>query len=455
MQTTVDTETRGSDKNLYTFRTTASVTSFAGFLKVYQGDDDEDKDEAKFPPFLAELKPSTSSFLKSLKTEQKFTEPPPRYTEASLIKELETNGIGRPSTYASIINTILKRLYVSRDKGKLIPSELGFKVSEFLMKSLPDLFQTGFTAEMETKLDKVEEGKLQWTQMLQDFYKDFSVWIKKAKHADSPEQDKPKILVALLDQITEWEEPRKVGKRIYNDKKFFASVRDKFNEGAHMTANQWQALLNIAAKYKDKIPSLMKDASEYGFAAELDGAMQKSSDNAERIKNSTASGDDVSKYEKLFALFDKVKWDAPRKSGARSYDDGKFFESLKAQALSGKILSEKQVAALGKIAGRYKEQIENFAELAPHLGINPDDAGNSGLGDNASGTPANPRAVELITELSGFDKWDEPVSKGRRTFDDKAFFESLKKQHESGRTLSDKQMAALGKLHSKYFKPKE
>lgn len=455
-QTTVDTDTLGSDNRLYTFRTTASVTSFPGFLKVYQGEEEEGKDESKCPPFLAELKPSNISFLKALKTEQKFTEPPPRYSEATLIKELETNGIGRPSTYATIINTILKRLYVSREKGKLIPSELGFKVSDFLMKSLPDLFQTGFTAEMETRLDKVEEGNLQWTQMLKDFYKDFDVWIKQAKHADSPEQEKPKMLVTLLDQITDWEEPRKVGKRVYNDKKFFTSVRDKFNEGAHMTANQWQALLNLAAKYKDKIPTLMKDAAECGFAEELDCAIKKNSDNAERIKNSTASDADVSKYGKIFSYFDNVKWEAPRKSGARSYDDGKFFESLKTQALSGKILSEKQVAALGKIAGRYKDQIAGFAELAPQLGINPDEVSeNPASGDNASAASANPRTAELVEALSKFDKWDAPVSKGRRTYDDKSFFESLKKQHESGKTLSDKQMAALTKLHSKYFSPKE
>ena len=321
------------------------------------------------------------------------------------------------------------------------------------MKSLPDLFQTGFTAEMETKLDKVEEGSIQWTQMLQDFYKDFSDWLKKAKHADSPEQDKPKILITLLDQITEWEEPKKVGKRIYNDKKFYLSVRDKFNEGAHMTANQWQALLNLAAKYREKIPLLMKDAAEYGFTAEVEEAMQKNSDNAERIKNSTASDDDVNKYAKIFAFFDNVKWDEPRKSGGRSYDDGKFFNSLKTQALSGKILSEKQAYALAKIAGRYKAQIEGFAELAPLLGIDPDGE-TEGSGDKASGT-LDPQTAEFVADLSGFEKWDAPASKGRRTFDDKSFFESLRKQHESGRTLSNKQTAALKKIHAKYFKPKE
>ena len=106
--------------------------------------------------------------LLELIKEQCFTKPPNRYSEASLVKALEQNGVGRPSTYASTVNTIQERDYVTKEKGSLIPTELGFATNDFLVQHLPNLFDIGFTAQMEDELDQVEEGDLNWVSMIVD-----------------------------------------------------------------------------------------------------------------------------------------------------------------------------------------------------------------------------------------------------------------------------------------------
>jgi len=119
--------------------------------------------------------------LEKIRPEQHFTEPPPRYTEATLVKELEEKGIGRPSTYATIISTIVEREYVSKDQGRFAPTMLGEKVSELLVKSFEDIFDVGFTARMEVELDEIEEGKLPWKQSVKNFYDRFEDDLEQAK----------------------------------------------------------------------------------------------------------------------------------------------------------------------------------------------------------------------------------------------------------------------------------
>jgi len=116
-----------------------------------------------------------------LTPEQHFTQPPPRYTEGTLIRELEEKGIGRPSTYASILDNIQEREYVAREKGRLFPTELGCLVTDLLVVNFQDIFDVQFTAQMEDELDKVEEGQLRWTQALEDFYQPFQKDLEKAK----------------------------------------------------------------------------------------------------------------------------------------------------------------------------------------------------------------------------------------------------------------------------------
>jgi len=152
--------------NDYIFRATGQILKFDGFLKVYP----MSYEEAELP----ELKVNEILELKKLIPEQHFTQPPPRYTEATLVKELEKNGIGRPSTYASIISVIQERNYVKKnEKKQFLPTEIGFSVSDFLVEHFPKIVDISFTAEMEDDLDKIANGKKEWVKSLKEFYEPF------------------------------------------------------------------------------------------------------------------------------------------------------------------------------------------------------------------------------------------------------------------------------------------
>jgi DNA topoisomerase-1 len=170
----------------YLFRASSSELLFDGFLKVYQDLKEENGDEeGEFK--LPSLKEKDLLNLLELIPKQHFTKPPPRFTEASLIKELEENGIGRPSTYAQIVSTIKQRKYVEMEYRKLIPTELGKTVNQILVKNFPDIFEVKFTANMEEELDKIEDGEEKWVDVLKDFYDPFQLNLEKV------ENDKGKI----------------------------------------------------------------------------------------------------------------------------------------------------------------------------------------------------------------------------------------------------------------------
>jgi DNA topoisomerase I len=167
----------------YTFRASGSVQKFDGYLAVYQvsADDDEEGEADPAKALLPALTEGEILKLENLRPDQHFTEPPPRYTEATLVKELEEKGIGRPSTYASIISTIVEREYVTKDQGRFAPTMLGEKVSILLVKSFEDIFDVGFTARMEEELDEIEEGKLPWKTAVKEFYGRFDADLEQAK----------------------------------------------------------------------------------------------------------------------------------------------------------------------------------------------------------------------------------------------------------------------------------
>ena len=185
-QTTVDIDA-ASGQEKYWFRVTGSVLKFDGFLKVYEeskeGKDEEDEAlKHKLPP----LEAGQALTLRELKPEQHFTEPPPRYNEASLVKELEERGIGRPSTYAAILGTIQERQYVQKTGGKFVPTEIGMVVTDLLVENFKDIFDPQYTARLEEELDEIEEGQEKWTDALRDFYKKFQKDLKYAeKHMEN------------------------------------------------------------------------------------------------------------------------------------------------------------------------------------------------------------------------------------------------------------------------------
>jgi len=168
-------------KKTYDFRLSGSVLRFDGFLKVYEiledKKDDEDDESSNKLPNLDNVKKLE---LDKLDHEQHFTQPPPRYNEASLVKVLEERGIGRPSTYAAIINTIQDREYVTKMSGRFYPTEIGMVVCDLLVKNFPYIFDTAYTAKLEEELDEIEEGNEKWVDLMNGFYDHFVEELKDA-----------------------------------------------------------------------------------------------------------------------------------------------------------------------------------------------------------------------------------------------------------------------------------
>ena len=160
-------------------RASGTHLRFAGFTAVYEeGQDDAQAEENDGMPVLTE---GDKAALEDVESNQRFTQPPPRYTEASLVRALEDKGIGRPSTYAPTITTIMTRGYISRENKRLHPTELGLVVTDMMKKHFPDIVDIQFTADMEDKLDEVEEGKLDWHEVVSDFYGPFEKTLEKAE----------------------------------------------------------------------------------------------------------------------------------------------------------------------------------------------------------------------------------------------------------------------------------
>jgi len=163
----------------YLFKANGSQIKFQGFMAVYiEGKDDEqEEDESNIP----ELVEGEELDVKKIEPKQHFTQPPQRYTEATLVKALEEKGIGRPSTYAPIITTIIARGYVEKDKKYLVPTELGKIVTDIMKTYFKDIVDVQFTAQLESKLDEVEEGNVEWNSLLKNFYDQFKLDIQEAE----------------------------------------------------------------------------------------------------------------------------------------------------------------------------------------------------------------------------------------------------------------------------------
>lgn len=173
LSTTVDIEARSLGDKVYILRATGSVLKFAGFRTLYlEGVDEADSDEPA-EGTLPVLERDDTLKCHGVEPKQHFTKPPPRYTDASLIKTLEEKGIGRPSTYAPIVATIIERNYVEKEEGRFKPTALGITVSDQLVKYFPEIMDVNFTALMEEELDEIASGEREWVPMLNDFFKPF------------------------------------------------------------------------------------------------------------------------------------------------------------------------------------------------------------------------------------------------------------------------------------------
>ena len=165
----------------FILRASGTVIRFPGFMQLYIEGSDNGEAGLEEGLKLPDLKEGSSLKLIELKPKQHFTQPPPRFTEASLIRELEEKGIGRPSTYASIMGVIQKKEYTKKEKGRFIPTELGMLVNDLLVANFPEVLNVAFTAQMEVKLDQVESGSQGWLQVIEDFYQRFHQAVERAQ----------------------------------------------------------------------------------------------------------------------------------------------------------------------------------------------------------------------------------------------------------------------------------
>ena len=174
------------------------MLKFAGFQKLYGLDEEDDGGESRLPelaegtPLQVAPPPAAGAEPPPLpiRPEQHWTQPPPRYSEASLVKALEEENIGRPSTYATIVGTITSREYVARERGRLMPTDLGEAVNRLLTSTFPGIFEVPFTARMEEELDEIEEGKQEWHKVIRDFWEPFSKDLEKAEKSSQRHRKK-------------------------------------------------------------------------------------------------------------------------------------------------------------------------------------------------------------------------------------------------------------------------
>lgn len=414
----------------FLFRATASEIVFPGFMRV-SGLEQRKKEEAEnadgdevenLPP----LEKGEGLDLVEWLNDRKETQPPPRFTEASLVKVLEENGVGRPSTYAQIISTLLDRKYVDREKRALVPSELGLKVFEFLIANLDALFDVQFTAGMEEQLDQIEEGKVAWTDMLSTFYAKFQEWLGAARGPAADAGAVEKMLEALS-SVKDWQPPVKRGtKTVYSDEKFVDSIRRQFDQKKRpISGRQHDALAKLLFRYQAQMPGAEALIAELKLVEPENAAASNEPPRQETITK--------------LALLEKVEFDPARKFGKKVYDDREFCGSLRNQVEGGKRLSPAQVAYLDKILRKYAKQIPDFEKLTESLGLDAE--------------PAAPAEGHLDAVLALFDavkQWRPAATRKGRTWDDQEFLTSLKTQYEQRKQLSFKQVSALKRMAMAY-----
>ena len=409
----------------YVFTASATEIDFEGFLKVMkislrkrkvasEEEGDEDSDEvAKLPKLSVGEELDATRWL----ADEKQTKGPSHYSEASLIKALEENGVGRPSTYAQTIETLKAREYAKAEKRKLVPLERGILVSDWLTKKLDSLFNVGYTAEMEAELDKVEEKGEPMNAMLSDFYSKF---LKEIAACAEPAPDRAMFdeVFKLLSQVQTWKEPKKVGKRVYDDKAFVESVREQAEKGERdLSSRQLEFLVRMALVYADQIPGVEKKLKELGLAGNA-------------VIRGEKADPEMVKY--CFDLMDRIG----------GMNKNPFLKSLREQVDHGRGLSPKQLAILARAVGENAGSLPDCEEVREKL--------SEFVPGGFTTMPSDPAVPEILEMMKGVKEWREPLKKGRKLYDDKGFVDSLATQFARRHSLSPRQTMALKRVAVAY-----
>ncbi len=401
----------GDAERVCRFQASASEIKFPGYMRVSGAEKSrEQKDETPLPPLTEQEPLDCLEWLK----ERKETQPPRRYSEAALIRALEGNGVGRPSTYAQIVSTLHQREYVAQENRTLIPTPLGRQVNALLVATLDSLFDVKFTAVMEESLDRIEQGKLGRVEMLRDFYGRFSAWLAAAKPPPADTMAVRAILDALA-EVKEWYPEQKRGKRTYGDRIFVESVASQLEKGEkEITRKQLDALFRLAVRYRAQTPAIEDTLCRLGHAEVLDDPAAQPPREASAAKLALLENVDVNESA------------------------AKFVASLDAQVKRGRRLSEAQLNALDSIVVAHADQIPDFESKRAELDLDRAPIAE----DKESGPLLN--AMRAVTE------WKPAVQRGKREFDDRKFFESLDRQFGTRRSLSERQRAALKRMIARY-----
>ena len=402
----------------YVFSASATIIDFEGFLKVMKlslkkkgadGEDDADSDEVAYLPNV-----SVGDQLEAVRwiSDEKQTKGPVHYSEASLIKALEENGVGRPSTYAATIETLKTREYAKTEKKKLVPLERGILVCDWLVKKLDSLFNVGYTAQMEAELDKVEEKGEPMNQMLSEFYARF---LKEVGACIEPPPDRSKFefVFGLLDQVRTWKPAKKVGKRIYDDKAFFESVKEQAAAGQRpLSGRQLEFLVKMAVQYADQIPQCETQLKEAGLGA---GASLVQKADPELVKF-------------CFETMDRIG----------GMMENPFLKSLCEQFEKGRGLSPKQFGILARAVGENAGALEDCEQVREKLA----EFVPGGFAPKAE-DPSIPGLLKLFDDVT---EWRPAAKKGKKVYDDHEFVRSLADQYSRRHSLSARQIAALKRV---------
>ena len=412
---------KGGLAHAYVFTASTTSVEFEGFLKAMPSaslkrkqDADEETDEVGALPPLAEGdRPDVVRWL----SDRKETKPPSRFSEAALVKALEENGVGRPSTYAQTIEVLVNRQYATRESRQLVPTQRGEDVNDWLVSRLPALFDVGYTAQMESELDKVEDGDESGDKMLSEFYAKFRDWLAGAKDPP-PDVERFRALFALFDEVRDWREPKKQGRRTYDDHAFVSSVREQMEkEPDRLSERQLRGLATLAMSYRSQISDADARLTALGWG-----------DLVDRVND--APPDDL--VSECFQVLEKQG----------RVEDDKFLSSLAKQSKNGRTLSEKQFAILARSAYESIGDDEQLKELKARLA--------KYVPEQSSAQQADPAVPELVAMLKDIKTWREPTKRGRRTFDDKEFADSLAKQFSVRKMLTPRQVMAMKKLLASY-----